>query len=48
MASMAAETVGRRLAGERQSRTRAFVTACAAAVGAGVLVYKLLRSGEEG
>jgi len=38
------ETVGRRLAGERPSRFRAFVTACVAGAGTGALVYKLLRS----
>ena len=48
MTSIAAEAVGRRLAGEQQSRPRALLAACAAAVAAGVVVYKLLRSGSEG
>jgi hypothetical protein len=43
MTSYAAETAGRRLAGERASRTRALVTAGAVGVGTAVLVYKLLR-----
>lgn len=46
MTSLAAETAGRRLGGERPSRIRAFATAAVAAVGVGVVVYKLLRSGE--
>jgi hypothetical protein len=48
MTSIAAEAVGRRLAGERPSRPRALLAACAAAAAAGVLVYKLLRSGDQG
>jgi hypothetical protein len=43
--SVAADAAGRRLAGERVSRGRAFVVAVIAGAGAGVLVYKLLRSG---
>jgi hypothetical protein len=39
------ETAAARLAGQRPSRARALLVAGAAAVGAGVLVYKLLRSG---
>jgi hypothetical protein len=45
MASLATETAAKRLAGERPSRTRAFLAASVVAVGAGVLTYKLLRSG---
>jgi len=37
-----------RLAGGQVSRTRAFVAASVAAVSAGTLVYRLLRSGDEG
>jgi hypothetical protein len=44
MASMAAKTAGKKLAGEQPSRTRAFLAASVVAVGAGVLTYKLLRS----
>ncbi|HEY2219505.1 MAG TPA: hypothetical protein VGH35_09200 [Gaiellaceae bacterium] len=43
MTSHAAETAGRRLAGERVSRTRALIAAGVAGVGAATLVYKLLR-----
>jgi hypothetical protein len=39
------ETVGTRLSGQRVSRTRAFFVAAVAAAGAGVLVYRVLRSG---
>jgi hypothetical protein len=42
---MATQTAAKRLAGERPSRTRAFLAAVVAAAGAGVLTYKLLRSG---
>jgi len=45
LTSIATEAAARRLAGEQQSCPRAFVAACAAAVAAGVVVYKLLRSG---
>lgn len=45
MAAYATETVGERLAGHRPSRVRALAAAAVAAVGAGVLTYKLLRSG---
>jgi hypothetical protein len=41
-----AETAVERLAGRQVSRARALLAASAAAVGAGVLVYRLLRSGE--
>jgi hypothetical protein len=44
MSSAVTEAVTQRLAGDRPSRTRAFYTACAAAVAAGTLTYKLLRS----
>ena len=37
----------KRLAGEQASRREAVVAAVAAAVAAGVLVYRLLRSGGE-
>src|SRR5204863_7412168 len=43
MTSHAAETAGKRLAGERVSRTRALIAAGVAGVGAATLVYKLLR-----
>ena len=43
MTSYAAETAGKRLAGERASPTRALITAGVAGVGTAVLVYKLLR-----
>jgi hypothetical protein len=45
LTATAAETVVERLEGKRPSRLRALFVAGAAAVGAGVLVYKLLRSG---
>jgi hypothetical protein len=41
----AAETVGKRLAGERPGRFRALVIATGVGVGTAVLTYKLLRSG---
>jgi hypothetical protein len=44
MTGLAAEAVGERLAGGRPSRGRAFVVAAGAALAAGVLVYRLLRS----
>jgi hypothetical protein len=40
------EIVAERLVGRRPSRTRAFFVAGAAAIGTGMLVYKLLRSGD--
>jgi hypothetical protein len=40
-----AETAGKRLAGESISRPRALLAASAAALGAGVVVYRLLRAG---
>jgi hypothetical protein len=43
MTSYAAETAGKRLAGERVSRARALLVAGGAGVGTAVLVYKLLR-----
>jgi hypothetical protein len=48
VAETAAETVAERLAGRRPSRTRALLVAGAAGVGTGVLVYKLLRSDNQG
>jgi hypothetical protein len=45
MAAVAAETVGERLSGRRPSRLRALIVSGVAGVGAGVLTYKLLRSG---
>ena len=48
MTSIAAEAAAGRLAGEQHSRPRALLAACVAAVAAGVVVYKLLRSGDEG
>jgi hypothetical protein len=47
VAETTAETVAQRLAGRRPSRTRAFLVAGAAAVGTGMLVYKLLRSEDQ-
>jgi hypothetical protein len=41
-----AEAAVKRLAGERSSRSQALVTASAAAIGAGLTVYRLLRSGD--
>jgi hypothetical protein len=41
----AARTVAERLEGRRPSRARALFVATAAALGTGVLVYKLLRAG---
>jgi hypothetical protein len=46
-AATTAETVAKRLAGRRASRARALLLAGAAAVGTGMLVYKLLRSGDQ-
>lgn len=46
MTATAAETIIDRVEGRRPSRSRALLLACAAAAGAGVMVYKLLRSGE--
>jgi hypothetical protein len=43
---LAAEAAVERLAGGRPSRTRALFAAGFAAVAAGTLVYKLLRSGD--
>jgi len=48
MTSFAAETAGRKLAGESPSRLRAFATACVAGVAAAAVVYKLLRSDAAG
>jgi hypothetical protein len=42
-----AETAMKRLAGEQPSRSRALLAASAAAIGAGVTVYRLLRSADE-
>jgi hypothetical protein len=47
MATSVAETLGRRVAGERPSRTRAVVTATVAATAAGVVVYRWLRRDTE-
>jgi hypothetical protein len=41
----AAETVGKRLAGERPGRFRSLLIAAGAGVGTAVVTYKLLRSG---
>jgi hypothetical protein len=43
----AAETVGKRLAGERPGRFRSLLIATGVGVGAAVLTYKLLRSGDD-
>ena len=43
MTSVAAETAGKRLAGERVSRPRALITAGVVGFGTAVLTYKLLR-----
>jgi hypothetical protein len=48
LTATAAETVVERLEGRRPGRIRALFVASAAAIGTGVLVYKLLRSGGEG
>jgi hypothetical protein len=48
MKSVVEKAVATRMAGERASRLPALVTACAAAAAAGVIVYKLLRSGSGG
>jgi Co/Zn/Cd efflux system component len=40
-----AEAVGQRLAGKQASRPRALLVSSVAAIAAGTLVYKLLRSG---
>jgi hypothetical protein len=41
-----AKASAQRAAGQRPSRTQAFVAATATAVGLGALAYRLLRSGE--
>jgi hypothetical protein len=41
----AAETVGKRLAGERPGRFRSLLIATGVGVGTAVMTYKLLRSG---
>jgi hypothetical protein len=41
-----AKTAAKRAAGQRPSRTQAFVAASAAAVMLGALAYKILRSGD--
>jgi hypothetical protein len=48
MTTIAAETIGARLAGRRPSRTRAVVAAGLTAAAAGVLVYKVLRAQPSG
>jgi hypothetical protein len=45
MTSVATEAAAQRLAGQRPSRTRAFVAAAVAGCAAAVIAYKLLRSG---
>lgn len=45
--SLPGRTAVSRLAGVRPSRTKAFLTACAAAVTGATLVYRLLRSGDD-
>ena len=47
MTATTAEAVTERLAGERVPRRRALVAAVTAGFGTAVLVYKLLRSGED-
>jgi hypothetical protein len=42
---IAAETVAERAAGRRATRTRALLVAAVAAVAAGTVTYKVLRSG---
>jgi hypothetical protein len=44
---MALRAVTERMQGDQPSRVRAFMTAATAGAAVGVLVYKLLRSGEE-
>lgn len=46
MRSFIAKTTAQRAAGNRPSRTQAFVAAAATAVMLGAVAYKLLRSGE--
>jgi hypothetical protein len=48
MTSIAVDAAEQRLAGQRPSRPRAFLAACVAAAAAGVVVYRLLRSGDKG
>lgn len=45
--SLPARTALTRLAGVRPSRTKAFLTASAAAIAGATLVYRLLRSGND-
>lgn len=45
MSSVVTDAAAQRLAGEQPSRPRAFVAAVVTGVAAGVIVYKLLRSG---
>jgi len=47
VSASAARTVGRRLAGERPSRTRAALTAALAGTATGVAVYRWLRRGAD-
>ena len=44
-AQTAAETMGRKLAGERPGRLRSLLVAAMIGVGSATLTYKLLRSG---
>lgn len=48
MTSSAVETAGKRIAGERPSRTRALVAAAVAGAAAIVMVYRWLRSESTG
>jgi hypothetical protein len=45
MKTFAVDAVLQKAAGERPSRTRSLFVAASAAVAAGVLVYRVLRSG---
>jgi hypothetical protein len=47
MTSLAADAAAERIGGGRPSRMRALLTATVAAAATGVLVYKLLRSGDQ-
>jgi hypothetical protein len=46
MSSVVTDAASQRLAGGRPSRTAAFVAAAVTGFAAGVLAYKLLRSGD--
>lgn len=47
VATSAAETVGKRIAGERPGRARALMVATMVGFGAATMTYKLLRNGAE-